>query len=294
MKLSTQFAGTAFREYTTIVKWRDTMNYAAAVGDNNPAYFDDEAPGGIIAPPMFGVAATWPISGRLPDYIESEDFPREVFQRQVHYTEHLEFHRPIVPGDKLVIRGKIAAVAPHPAGTYIAIRYDAGDAAGSPVFTEHIGGLLRGVACEGEGRGTDALPHPHKFSGGEDILWTSRIAVDPLSPFVYDGCTGIFFPIHTSKKFAHRVGLPDIILQGTATLALAVREVTNREAAGKPALIAAISCRFTDMVFPGDTIDVQCTGREIEGETKHVSFRVQNGRGKFAVSGGYVRIGLWM
>jgi len=90
------------------------------------------------------------------------------------------------------------------------------------------------------------------------------------------------------------VGLPDIILQGTATLALAVREVTNREAAGKPALIAAISCRFTDMVFPGDTIDVQCTGREIEGETKHVSFRVQNGRGKFAVSGGYVRIGLWM
>ena len=62
MKLSPQFAGTHLREYTTTVSWRDSMNFAAAVTDNNEVYFNDEREGGIIAPPMFSVALTWPVS----------------------------------------------------------------------------------------------------------------------------------------------------------------------------------------------------------------------------------------
>jgi hypothetical protein len=52
-----------------------------------------------------------------------------------------------------------------------------------------------------------------------------------MRPYVYDGCTNIYFPIHTSVGFARMVGLPDIILQGTATLAYAARELADREAA---------------------------------------------------------------
>ncbi|MEW6110922.1 MAG: MaoC family dehydratase N-terminal domain-containing protein, partial [Thermodesulfobacteriota bacterium] len=62
MKLDTNFAGISLKTYQTEVTWRRTMNYAAAIDDHNPVYFDDEREGGIIAPPMFAVAVTWPIS----------------------------------------------------------------------------------------------------------------------------------------------------------------------------------------------------------------------------------------
>ena len=40
-------------------------NYAAALDDANPRYLDDSLPGGLVAPPMFAVAVTWPISERI-------------------------------------------------------------------------------------------------------------------------------------------------------------------------------------------------------------------------------------
>ena len=287
MKLSSRFAGMALGGYEATVTWRDTMNYAAAVGDRDPRYFDDEAQAGIIAPPMYSVAFTWPISERLPQYIKDADFPLAVLQRQVHYMEDLEFARPIVPGERLHIEGRLAAISPHPAGTSLTIRYDARDPQGGPVFTEHITGLLRGVACEGEARGLESLPVRRKSAGQGDVLWSSRVEIDPLCPFIYDGCTRIHFPIHTSKKFAHGVGLPDIILQGTATLAFAVREITQREAA--PEKVRAITCRFNSMVFPGDSISVQLLGQETQDNERHLYFRVLDDRGKFPIQDGYVR-----
>ena len=51
MQLSSRFVGTTLRPYRTEITWRETMNYAAALEDPNPLYFDDEREGGIIAPP---------------------------------------------------------------------------------------------------------------------------------------------------------------------------------------------------------------------------------------------------
>jgi len=128
MHLDSSFTGTALREYRTTVSWRQTMNYAAAINDPNEAYFNDERPGGIIAHPMNCAAITWPITEKIGDYIESTGFPRELIMTQVHFTEHLEIHRPVVPGDELVVRGHIASIQPHRAGTHA---HEAGSAAGA-------------------------------------------------------------------------------------------------------------------------------------------------------------------
>ena len=60
MKMTSAFVGAALKEYTCIITTRRIMNYAAAIGDTSPFYFNDERPGGIIAPPLFPVAVTWP------------------------------------------------------------------------------------------------------------------------------------------------------------------------------------------------------------------------------------------
>ncbi len=289
MHLDSSFAGTTLRDYKTTVTWRAIMNYAAAVNDPNEAYFNDERPGGIIAHPMNCAAITWPISERIWEYIEAADFPLELLATQVHFTEHLEFHRFIRPGDELTIKGCIAAIEPHRAGTHVIIRFAASDKDGKPVFTEHIGGLMRGVTCRGEAVGMETVPSVPKV-GSEDIQWENTIHIDKLTPFIYDGCTNIYFPIHTSRQFAHQVGLPDIILQGTATLAFAVRDIVDREAAGDPERIKTIYCRFTGMVLPGTNIMVRQIGKTQAGDGSDVFFNVQNSEGQKVINNGYVRI----
>lgn len=92
------------------------------------------------------------------------------------------------------------------------------------------------------------------------------------------------------------VGLPGIILHGSATLAYAVRELVAREAGADPARVRRIACRFRGMVFPGTDIRLQLMERRwgavkeggmgVEGE--ELFFRVLNHEGKEAVSGGFI------
>lgn len=289
MKLSSDFVGASLKTYTCAVDARWTMNYAAAIGDANPIYMNDERPEGIVAPPLYPVALTWPIVEHMADYLEADTFPQEVLFTQVHYSEHLTLHRPVTPGMNLTIRGAVAAILPHRSGTHVVIRYDAQDAGGNPVFTEHIGGMMRGVECADEGRGGPSIPSV-PLNAGENFLWESVIPIDPLAPFLYDGCTRIHFPIHTSVQFAHQVGLPGIIHQGTATLAVSVHNVLNREAGGDPGRLTTISCRFSGMVIPGTSIRVRLTGKHKGAGGTDLFFIVLNAEGKKAISDGYMRL----
>lgn len=290
MKLTSDFAGTRLKRHTCLVSARWTTNYAAAIGDGNPLYFNDERPDGIIAPPLFPVAVTWPIIEHIGDYIKAAEFPREVIFTQVHYTEHLRIHRPVRPGDNLKIRGAIAAIMPHRAGTHVVLRFDAEDEAKTPVFTEHIGAMMRGVECEGGARGSETVPSVPPAPEGEAHLWESKIFIHPMDPYIYDGCTNIHFPIHTSVRFARQVGLPGIIHQGTRTLALAVRDILERETDADPRPIESISCRFTGMVLPGSDITVRLAGKQTSNAGTDLFFSVMNEEGQQAISGGYIRL----
>ena len=289
MELNADLLGISLKDYQTRINWRETTNYAAAVQDNNPKYFDDSEETGIVSHPMFAVSVTWPVLSRLGEFIESNDFPKEVLMTQVHYTEHLILHRLILPGDELTISGTLKAFLPHRVGTHAIICLEAEDKNGKPVFTEYIGAMLRGVAC-GEGGKTGQIPLIPENDHGAEALWTSNIPIDPERPYIYDGCSNIEFPIHTSPKFAGMVGLPGIILQGTATLAYAIRELVNHEADKDPARISEIACSFTGMVQPGTDITVCCTGKKSHENYADVFFEVQNCDQKKAVRNGYVKI----
>jgi len=290
MKISSKFVGIPLKEYRCVVNWRDTMNYAAAIDDNNARYFNDEQESGIVAPPMFSVAATWPVLENLKDYVDADDFPFEIFRTQVHFSEFLEFHAAIKPGDELFIKGVIAAILPHPAGTHITLRFDAVNQDKQPIFTEYFGGLIRGVSCGDGGAGGETLPvNPASLETSAPV-WEQTIGIDALRPFVYDGCTNIFFPIHTSRKFAHDVGLPDILLQGTATLAYAARELLDHNGDGDPSRLLALSCRFTGMVFPNTDIKVQLLASTDHSRHSDLFFRVLGDQGQVVIKDGYARM----
>ena len=102
---------------------------------------------------MFSVAVTWPVIENIVEYMDANDFPVPVLMNMVHYSEHLQFHRAIRPEDVITLRGKVAAILPHRAGTHMVIRFDAINQLNDLVFTEFMGGLIRGVSCEDGGGG---------------------------------------------------------------------------------------------------------------------------------------------
>lgn len=289
MKLETGLVGTLLKTYQTEINWRATTNYAAAISDNNPRYFDDMDEKGIVSHPMFPVAVTWPVLSDLGSYIDSKEFPTDVLMTQVHYTEHIVLHRLILPGDKLSIKGLLKAFLPHRSGTHAIICLEAEDEKGGLVFTEYIGAMLRGVDC-GKGGQEGEMPLVPGNNVAGQALWNSTIYIEPERPYIYDGCTDIEFPIHTSPNFATLVGLPGIILQGTATLAYAVREIVKNEAENDPERIAEIACSFAGMVKPGSDIRVCCTGKKLYEDSTDIFFEVRNCDDKKAVRNGYIKV----
>jgi acyl dehydratase len=82
-------------------------------------------------------------------------------------------------------------------------------------------------------------------------------------------------------------GLPDIILHGTATWALAAREIIRRRAGGDPGRLKRLHGRFTGMVIPGTSIVVQL---DLE-QNGAVFFVVLNAEGRPVINDGVAELG---
>jgi len=289
MMMSAKYVGARSASLTLEVNKRWSMNYAASVADANPRYFDDTREEKLLAPPMLAVALTWKVSADFTKW-NVDAFPYAVLQQQVHYTEFLEWYRPLYVGEQITMQGECIAVLPHPAGTYLVVEYVAYDQTQSPVFREQIGGILRGIRCADKGYSLpQRVPLPKaSVRTTHEILWEVELPISEVAPHLYDAGADIHFPIHTSKAFARAVGLPDILYHGTATLSLAVREILDREAAADPTRLQQVSCTFGAMVFPKTRIRIQALRRIAQENGTEIQFQVLNQENQRALRSGSV------
>ena len=108
-------------------------------------------------------------------------------------------------------------------------------------------------------------------------------------PNIYDGCANISSPIHTSPNFAKSLGLPDIILHGTATLAIAVKELTAHYDLN-PSQMTHLASKFTGMVIPGKNITLRVLKKEEADNKQRIDFEVLNEDGEAALKGGHIAV----
>jgi acyl dehydratase len=278
MELDTALVGTPIPSTLIDITPRRTTNFAAAVADMNPRYFDDTRSANFQAPPLFAVAVTWPVIEKARELVSPE-----VMVRMVHAGEHLIFHGPIRPDTRLDVSGRVAAVQPTSAGALMTVKLEAWDHKGDLIFTEYTGAMFRGVECLGEGRCVEELPRLPGFDESADLLWETEIPIERRATYLYDGCTDIIFQIHTSQAFSRFAGLDDIILQGTAMLAMTAREIVDRQAGFDPNRLAEIACRFSSTITPGTSVKLQLIGEQLD----LCGFRVLNAQGKPALTGSY-------
>jgi acyl dehydratase len=225
------------------------MAYSAALGETDRRHYDTRA--GVLAHPLFPVCYEWPVS--LP--IRQIPALRELFPLLVHAEHDLALHRLPREGDRLATRASIVGVHKRKPGAFVVFRFDTMDANGKPVSTTDFGALYRGVDVQGPDRGA-AIELPQPASGLRSV---GNIGVGANLAHVYTECARIFNPIHTDVAHARAAGLPDIILHGTATLALSVSRLNI-----EPARVRRIRCRFSGMVLMPSRLEVLSNGTDFE------------------------------
>jgi acyl dehydratase len=206
---------------------------------------------------------------------------REDRLRGVHALQDSTFRRPIRSGDVLVTTAKIVEVRATRAGAFVLVRLDTlEERSVECVVTSYYGSIYRDVAVNGPDVCIEALP---AFSEVAPLRSTEKveILVRREAAHVYTECARIWNPIHTERRVALEAGLPDIILHGTATWALAAREIVDRFAAGNPRRLRRLAGQFRAQVIPGSTIVFEA-GRAGE----RVDFVVRNEKGEPAIASG--------
>lgn len=100
--------GRSGKPFTMPIEWSKVREFARAIRDPNPVYFDPELAkkecNGIPVPPTFlQVAAFWQ---------DAESMPPANFdlRRILHGEQEFEFHRPVMVGDVLTGTARIADV----------------------------------------------------------------------------------------------------------------------------------------------------------------------------------------
>jgi acyl dehydratase len=251
--ISGAIVGTEVGPVASAIDARWLMAYAAALGEEDPRYFDTGAPAGPAAHPLFAVCYEWPAALA----VRARAIAEALAPLGVHATHRLVIHRPPRAGDTVFTTACVTSVERKRAGTLVVVRFTTVDANGAPVTTTDHGSVYRGVGGAGApgarggapAAGGSALPPAARVTpAAGEVRWVDSVTVPAPAAHVYTECARIWNPIHTDLAVARAAGLPGLILHGTATLGLAVSRVLAREAGGDPTAVREVAARFTGMV----------------------------------------------
>lgn len=94
--------------------------------------------------------------------------------------------------------------------------------------------------------------------------YTERVVEDlkRTQIVMYAGASGDYNPVHTDEPFVTKVaGYPAVFAHGMLTMGMTGKMLTNYVGDGR---LTEFGVRFTNQVFPGDTLDSTATVTAIE------------------------------
>ena len=260
MKISSDIVGREVGSGEQQVDKRWLMAYSAGLGETAYPH------------PLFPVCYEWPANRVLREVTGLQTLNAQL----VHAQHDLTIHRN-PREERLMLSGRVIAAAQRRPGTFVVLRMEARGASGEPVSTTDYGMLYRGVKLEGGARSLETLDDPPRHDGTLERV--GEVPVAATAGHVYTECARIWNPIHTDVDYARAAGLPDIILHGTATLALSVSRVLN--SFGMKA--NRVRCRFAGMVTMPGTLTVHAS-RINDG----VAFETRSARGEVVIERGWI------
>jgi acyl dehydratase len=225
---------------TVTVEPAHAAAYAAATNDLSEAYEGSEA----IAPPMFHVRL---IKDTMFQVAGDPELALDML-RLVHGEHDATFHRPLQIGDSVAIEGRLEEVTEKSSGLLVVSRHTGtvdGELAFEAKTAYFIRAKTRSAGKPSSRRPAAAPPPPEQ---------TVRWGIDADQSYRYAEASLDRNGIHIDPPVATAAGLPDVILHGLCTMAMAGKSLTDALAGGDPRRLRRLCVRFSGMVFNGDTL----------------------------------------
>ena len=271
---------------------RRLMAFAAGIGADDPCYFDDLRPEGIVGHPAFCASLEWPVVSGA-DYRAALGRPAGGPRGTVHVQQDSHFHRPIRSGEALRTSARVVQIRQTGAGALVTCHIDTLAAeSGEKVVTSWSAGMFLREKVDGVPAAGEEPPALRADAAVATAVTSAPASVVPIQTehglaHRYTECADIWNPIHTELSAAKALGLPAIILHGTCTWALAGQELIRAVGGGDPRKLRRLAGRFKAMVFPGDRLSLEFA-RAVGSAGAGVSwqFAVRTPRGDLAITHG--------
>jgi acyl dehydratase len=99
----------------------------------------------------------------------------------------------------------------------------------------------------------------------------------------YAGSSGDYNPLHTDEIFTTKIaGYPSVFAHGMLTMGMTGKMLTDYVG---DARLTKYGVRFTNQVWPGDTLDATATVKEVEGGLVKLDIETKNQDGVVVLSG---------
>jgi acyl dehydratase len=229
----------------------DALLYAVGVGAGlgdplSELQFTTENSDGITHQvlPTFAVLIAQAATGR-----NLGDFDRAML---VHAEQAFELHRPLPVNGTVRTVATVTGIYDKGSGALVVTENQAVDAAtGDPMVTARSGLFIRGEGGFGGDRGSGVPWRLPERPADHQVVMPTR----PEQALIYR-LSGDRNPLHADPKFAARGGFDRPILHGLCTYGVTGRALLHALCGSDPARFASMSGRFTQPVFPGDTLTV--------------------------------------
>lgn len=255
--VGTGLTATTF-EYTD----RDVMLYALGIGASEMEFVYER---GLKVIPSFAVIPAFPALMGMTGAVEVN--PVMI----LHGEQSFRIHKQIPVQAKLTTAGKLSGVYDKGKGALVTVDTETKDESGEVLFTNQSGIFVRGAGGFGGDRGPEAGNVPPDRQPDKTV----SAGTLPIQAMIYR-LSGDRNPLHVDPAFAKMAGYDRPILHGLCSFGYACRAVLTEYCENDPSRFAAMSVRFSGVVFPGDTITTEMWD---EGAGKIIlQARTQEGR----------------
>lgn len=255
--------------------------YAYAYNETNPWFLDVERPGGIIAPPMFGVVMGWlPIMLVMTDTDLGADL-----LRLLHGEQDMYFYRTVAPGDIITSTAKILSIDEKATGESIVV-----EVLSSTQKNERVQRMLFTAFIRGRGKREKGVEDVSTESPTGEPLFRLSQTIDADQTYRYAQASGDHNPIHTDENVAKMAGLPGIIVHGLCTMAFTSKVMIDHLCEGDPRRLQRLKVRFSRPVFPGQTITTAIWPLPDRDGVKVYAYETENPEGRAVLKDGIAEI----
>jgi acyl dehydratase len=256
------------------------QKYARAYDHDSPFFFDPNQPGGIVAPPMFGVVPIWQ---SIVSVVSDPEVGADLL-RLVHGEHEVEFLSPMRPGDVITSTATIRSITTGATGETLVIDIPARNQHNEAVQNTAFTAFIRSA---GSGR-IDGEREKEPARGEPLTVVSQAIAADQT--FRYAEASGDVNPIHLDKNIARMAGLPGIIVHGLCTMAFCSKAVIETVCGGDPRRLRRLRVRFVRPVLPGQTITTRIWAAQESSGSKRFEFETFNPNGRAVIKGGIAEV----